>query len=482
MMIARDLWIGIVGGAPALLATLGVVGLSIAGFNRRTTLEVRYADEGELALEEKRFGHAEMCFERLLDLGTDKPKAQFGLARTYYAKDDKPRAMALVQQLAPPNTKGYGPAHRWLGDYLLSQAKASPTFELSAFAHYQHALEDDPNSPDTHRRLLVMLQRQGDYARAERHIAELERLNSLDLYVKAHFYWQWSNRLGTTEPGQAQLLRQRALDQIGAAVSGLEHNVARSPDDHGTRLKLASIYAIQKKYAESEILLVEGRKRSDLPAYREALGNVYLAWSNSLAEDEAASSKRLALLLRALQLVPNSPHAYSQLAELGELEGEAALQARTALQQKLVDHPQPALIHLLLAQLAWNRSDEAQALFHMERAQQIESPLAPAVINNLAYYLAHKSEPDYPKALALIEPLVAKYPKELRFLDTRGRVYAKLRRDKEALMDLEKAAPAVRDKHSLYLALSGIYERLGMGEQAMEYAKAAAAAKRKPKR
>lgn len=464
--------------APALLGTVTVVGMAIVGLDARSTLDVRYFDEAEMALEQGQRDVAAMCYERALDLSIDKERAKFGLARVAFLKGDVAFALMRMQELAPRATKGYGPAHRWLGDYLLNNAKTLPSVELAAAAHYHFAVEDDPNSVPAHDSLFSLYHRRGDFSRAETHLLELERLNAINPYVKAYFYWNWSRRIGGTNSKLAATQRQRALDQITATVAGLEHNVARSPDDDTSRAQLGAIYAIQGNYALAETLLAEGLQRTAARVLRDALGYTYLSWSEKLATEDPGGDKRLALLLKALQLVPQSPHVYTQLAALGQLEGEAAMNAQVTLQAELANNPsRPELVHLLLAQLAWTRGDDAQAVFHCERAQASATPLGPIITNNLAYYLAHKHPPDLDRALSLIEPVVATHPDALRFLDTRGRILLKLGKVREALADLEKAAPGVQDRRGLNLAFAEIYDRLGMPSQAETYRKAAAAAK-----
>src|SRR5438445_652901 len=75
---------------------------------------------------------------------------------------------------------------------------------------------------------------------------------------------------------------------------------------------------------------------------------------------------------------------------------------------------------------------------HLEQAFRL-APQEGLVANNLAWLLAQPPSPDLPRALALIDSVLARWPDQPNYLETRGQILVKLQRWNEALADLEMA-------------------------------------------
>ena len=105
---------------------------------------------------------------------------------------------------------------------------------------------------------------------------------------------------------------------------------------------------------------------------------------------------------------------------------------------------------------------------HWEQAARLD-PSMPAYANNLAWALAISPEPDLPRALATIDPVVARYPNDPRFRETRGQVLAKLGRWKDALPDLQSALLVYSGSRELHRALAATYDHLEAPGMAAEH-------------
>ena len=105
---------------------------------------------------------------------------------------------------------------------------------------------------------------------------------------------------------------------------------------------------------------------------------------------------------------------------------------------------------------------------HLERADEL-APQTPAIANNLAWVLASSEPADLPRALELSNLAIERAPRDLNFRDTRGRIYVKMGRLKEALNDLEAALTAAPDDAQLHRALAEVYGHLGLSDMAAEH-------------
>jgi tetratricopeptide (TPR) repeat protein len=122
---------------------------------------------------------------------------------------------------------------------------------------------------------------------------------------------------------------------------------------------------------------------------------------------------------------------------------------------------------------AGDRGDNEQAIFHLNRALEI-SPKSLIIINNLAWYLAIKNEPDLNRAFELIDTLItqAKVP-SAQLYDTRGMINLKLGKFNSALSDLERSLPQLENDAGIHERLSRAYEKLGNSDLSTSHKKRA---------
>jgi predicted Zn-dependent protease len=145
------------------------------------------------------------------------------------------------------------------------------------------------------------------------------------------------------------------------------------------------------------------------------------------------------------------------------------------LEKMLASGKGTAYAHFALSVDAFQRNKPAEGRFHLERAHEIE-PRMPVVANNLAWTLAQSDKPDLPRALSLANLAVEQEPTNPAFRDTRGHVYLKMGRQKEAVADLEAALSRAPDNPTLHRSLAEAYEQLGNDRLAAEHRRIASKA------
>lgn len=128
---------------------------------------------------------------------------------------------------------------------------------------------------------------------------------------------------------------------------------------------------------------------------------------------------------------------------------------------------------------AWEHGRAAEARLHWEEACRLW-PEMPAFANNLAWVLGTGPNPDLPRALDTINPVIARWPGDPRFRETRGQILARMRHWKEALPDLETALSVYPDDPELHRTLADTYEHLGAPAMAAEHRKRAGPPKATP--
>ena len=133
-----------------------------------------------------------------------------------------------------------------------------------------------------------------------------------------------------------------------------------------------------------------------------------------------------------------------------------------------------SFLHYYLGVQDWKLGNRESAKSHFELACSL-NPGFKVIGNNLAMAMAEvsKDPAELDKALAIINDLIRQEPDNPFFLDTRGHVYAKMGKFKEAVADIERALPNARDKNAAHVMLADLYDQLGMADLAAKHRSAA---------
>jgi predicted Zn-dependent protease len=126
------------------------------------------------------------------------------------------------------------------------------------------------------------------------------------------------------------------------------------------------------------------------------------------------------------------------------------------------------MLHFTLGIDAWQHARPEEARKHFALAYDTASQL-PYVANNMAMILTVGDKPDLPRALAIIQSALAKFPNNPNFRETRGEILVQSGRAQEAVADLEFALPLLASKRATHKALGEAYRSLGMRDLAAEH-------------
>ncbi len=434
---------------PALLAAAVVVAFVVAAWqNSDAALRARYLQAGDQAARTGEPGLARTWYLKAIALGENSPEVRYRLALCQEALGWPAAAEALLAPLTEAGPNGYAPAHLHRARRRLADADHDPHAVPEAVAQLERALARQPELTEAHLLLGNLYWSIGRREEAELHLLKAAR-------EKPALYLLLANHaLAGGDVARAQRFARLALDYFRGEL-GQEVNEAAS-------LGCCQAHLLLEEYDAAVAILVKARQRRDTPALRQSLGGAYAAWAEALKRQRPADlGARLRLLVEGLRAAPNDARLLQPLIELSTLPGREADIARTTLEQLLAEGPPSGVLHLLLGLNAWQHGQQDAARIHLEQAYRL-APDAAVVGNNLACMLAEGPHPDLPRALALADAAVARWPEQPHFRDTRGQVLVKLGRYQEALVDLELAQRGLPDNAALHAALATAYEKLGM--------------------
>jgi tetratricopeptide (TPR) repeat protein len=461
---SRFLW-----GLPAALAcgVWIVFALFLAGWGSAHT-EARYRELADRALATKDYETARVAFWRLMQLertqakgpekGEQRREYMFRLALSMLGLGRGKEAQALLMSLAPLDGQGYAPAHLYIARAVLSQTNVPPAAMRVAEAHLLSTLVVEPGSVDAKEMLGHIYLRWGLWESAKKHLLDVVKERS-DASLPLAYVLKAQG-----DENQARAYAERAAQYFAGKVGESGADVPRM------RMAWAEALVMLKEYETALAVLETGVKESSAQVYGPAIAGVCAAWVQSLTPDSARTAEaRLKLVQQGLQFDPRNEVLLKELVSLTRQSGKAADTARAAITRLLSEGGKDtASLHFFLGLDAWEHGDKEKARQHMDLAYETDR-LVPTVANNMAMVLISTDTPDYERALSLVEPIIAKFPDNPNFRDTRGLIYLKQGRYREAITDLEFALPRLPSKAGTHAALAEAYEKLGLKDLAEEH-------------
>ncbi len=236
-----------------------------------------------------------------------------------------------------------------------------------------------------------------------------------------------------------------------------------SPGDHLARVDYAQVLMKLGRLDDARIVLEEGERLHPEGKWNWLLASLAVNFHYVLAVQGQSISKLLAQLNRALTYEPNHGPALNRLMAYARANVQGNEDLRTILSRVIAEGEQPALAHLAMGNLCWLEDDRQTASFHFERAMDIREDMA-VVLNNLAWLISHDDEPDFERALGLVNSALEERPEYASFLDTRGTIYFLQEEWLKALKDIEPALSGLKDKAEAHRKLAKVYEELGHPE------------------
>jgi tetratricopeptide (TPR) repeat protein len=450
--------------------------------------EARYLAHAEACRKNGEFADAATCYSRLLQSDESRPDYRYGAALVAEATGELDRAVLLMSELAPDDRAGHGAAHLWMARWLSKQPSAGPDSGRRIERHLVRALAKQADLVDAHALLAERYMKEQKYALAEPHL-----LKAIADHPELRFKLAVAYR--------AMGLHRQADAQVLVAFEHFSEEARAKPDDPVAPLRWAEAAMLLGKFPEAVAILQHGLELHRTHVYREALGDLFGVWSDTLTDSALTKfGNRLALIEQGLRYEPGNPGLLQRLLALtrptrrefvaarivstlgfadspldsGPMTSALPVflmytrstdpaAARAVLHNLLVKGEAPAVVHLALANDAWEQGKVQEARMHLEHAYRL-APEMVLVCNNLAWVLAHYEPLDFPRALQLANALVERFPENTEFRSTRGHILTRMKRWQEAIPDLELALKVHPDQRDLHRALAEAYGQLGMSK------------------
>jgi uncharacterized protein HemY len=90
-----------------------------------------------------------------------------------------------------------------------------------------------------------------------------------------------------------------------------------------------------------------------------------------------------------------------------------------------------------------------------------KDPRNAVALNNYAWLIIQEPDGNLNTALAAVNQAIQQAPEDSRYRETRGQIFVRLERWKEAVDDLEYAANAMPSSKEIHLSLAKAYDALG---------------------
>lgn len=433
---------------PAVMMVAGALVVTIAGAVRQRGLAAEYRSLAAQALDRADYKAAHVYAGREHDLD-GSGESLFRFAEAAGRLGDSSQAERLMRRLA--DEADHGPAHLWIADRSLADPAtlrdAGRLAEVATRLRQAEAAGADIQAvaPRAARVLLAT----GDVASA---LPYLERAAAADPLLRTDLAGVYA-RLGRADD---------ARNTVAAAEQHLRERVEEHPHDRDLRVKWVTCL-LNLGRTDEAIVALEYAGRDGLVGH-PASGDLYMLACLAREREVAGGpvDGRLAWIRRALEIRPRSEVVLLRLVEMSQeaSAGEGAAEADRLLAASLAGGEIPPAVSIALGTRAWKEGKLDEARAHLERAYQAD-PSNVVAANNVAWLLGRGTGPDLDRALAIADRLVAKHPAAAQFRDTRGQILAKLGRWDEALSELERALPGMRDSVETRRALAEAYRHAG---------------------
>ena len=443
-------WRQMFASLPAVLVIGLTAGLAMARWHiSGDEIRQRYIVGAEEAVGEHDYAAARTFYQKLILLGDDRPVVRYQLALCHEELGRPSAAQALLAPMTDANSDGFAPARVHRAQRLLADPKPSPAAVREATDQLERAVALAPGLTQAELLLAKIYRSAGRPLEAEPLLLQAARRNPAAYLALAELCRARGDVVA------ARLYGRSACSYFRPLVE------ARRGDEMAV-LCCGQAYVHMEEYAAAVAVLNDALASQDSPALRRSLGGAYAVWANVEKLAWPANPEAwLPLLEQGLKFAPDDVRLLHPLLELCSLSGAEADRARVALEKMLVERLPSPILHLLLGLDAWLRGEQAAGQLHLEQAYRL-APDTAIVTNNLAFMLAEGPHPDLPRALALADVAVQRWPEQPHFRDTRGQILVKLGRYQEALVDLELALPSMAKDQKLHTALATTYDRLGM--------------------
>lgn len=413
-------------------------------------IDGRYRDGARKAMEAEDYEKARVYYSRLVESGeAADPQDRLNWAKILGQAGESAAARAILTELAPDATVGYGPAHRQRALILTAESERTPDPAIleQLYWHLRHGARED--TAEAHRLWASY------FLKVNKPQDAVSRLESAAR--KDPNLWLTAARLAGAV-GQTDSMN-RFLDRAKVNTKTI---LDSNPHDVQQRLMLVQAMVQEDQLDEAERVLAEGLRVVDDPTLRRACSDLMLLKFDRTNDDDI--SVRVSYLSEASKFDANNPAIYARMVGFYQSQKSDAAKKglRSSLQRAIVQGKGTAFAHFALGSVFWLEKDQKQSLFHLEKAFEL-APQMLDVANNLAWLLAKGPEPDLERAEELIRSAIEKRPNDVRYHDTLAGVLEESQRWDEALVELEKVLSATSGRTSpdLHKRLATVYRALG---------------------
>jgi tetratricopeptide (TPR) repeat protein len=428
-------------------------------------IESRYRTKSQVAILAGNFDKAKVYLSRIVnDWAEPSPEDLFTLAQALGQSGESDRASAIINELAPTDKAGYGPAHKLLALGMAPAINTATQERKSELLiplrwHLEHANDDKSQEINQAWTLYYMSVEQPE--NAVRHMKKAAELNPSLLLSAGDIYKSMNENLA------AQQMYRQAKNVFAKAL-------ADDPFDWKNRILLARAYTKTNELQEAEKVLIAGNQLNPDKKYKRALAEFYVMWHDITSRSQNGFDSQFRVLQQAIEFDVDYVPIYERLiGQYQRADSTAESQEiRSMLESAIATGESTSLAHFALGNLLWIEQDFKQAEWHINQAYRLDDRLA-VVGNNLAWLLAHRDPPELEQASNLIKGVVSKRPNDARFRDTFATILMKQGQLEDALVEFEKTLPLIRNKKPLHKKMAEIYSKLGNPELAKLHAKLA---------
>jgi tetratricopeptide (TPR) repeat protein len=454
-------WLFFAQALPALAMLIAV--LALLTLRWRITaqdLESSYSESGKQAFKAKNYSLTVISYERLAAMEKDSPETLYEMAIALENLGDRERALKIMTQIAPQDQSGYGPAHLWMAkftwkDLFNSDRSTRERAQLLVERHLDKALFPRIADEDVVNSLLGQLYlKTGDLPKAEKYLERATEKNPIFRLLYARVLAAQNHKEKTA----------KALEEAAKAANYFRDRATLDPNDKISRLDWSAAEVFQEHFETAIGILQDGYRLSLDPDYRTRIGGVYFVWQTVESQKKDPDvALQLNLLETGLKSDPTNAGLLNRfMGFVWSDDPKTAKESRAVLEKILAKGEATAASHFLIGIDSWQKDDQKAALFHWDRALELNPSLTTAA-NNLAWLLAYRADnPDFERALKLINFAIKKTPEELNFRDTRGKIFLKMEKWDEAASDLEAVLAINPNFPGIHGSLAKVYEAKGI--------------------
>ena len=443
---------------PALLGSIVVVAMLLLGQQQASEVVDVYDALAREKFAAEDFVAAQLYLEKVTQLDGQNLRRMYNLGLVVARRGHRKRATQIMGRLAPEHKSHYPAAHVWMANRIARNP--SDTTQTERLRHHlTSALVDSPYR-------LPLAQQLDTLEWLARIELANQRIDDAVSYLLRGFASDPRFGIALARAYVLQKDKSRALTTANTAIRLYEQKLKMNPRDLEARRHLAAFAAFNEEFPKGEKLLLEGFQLAGITESQQAelrseLGMFRMTWEAHLARTGPTDwRKRLDLLNRALELIPDNRLLFNRFAQLIAGSPDVIQEVVKAMERQLAAGQQTAIAHWVLGTALIRLNNAKSAEHHLRLAIATDAKMGVAA-NNLAWLLGHQKHPRLDEALRLIEIAIKALPDHPEVRETRGQILFRRGEWRKAAVDLEFALARVADPSPVHAALAQIYQKLG---------------------